>query len=76
MKSAHVPADRLDGAREIRTGNRVLRLAQSGGEAHDERRAGHEDPVTDVDRCGVDADQDLVVADLGLVDIPRLQDGR
>ena len=29
-----------------------------------------------MDRCGMNADQDLVVADLGLVDVPRLQDGR
>ena len=57
-------------------GNLVLRLAQSRGHAHDERRARHEDPVTDVDRRRVDADQDLGVPDLGLLDVPCLQDIR
>ena len=49
-ESLHVLADRLDRPRDIRPGNGVLRLAQAGGHAHDERRAGHEDPVADVDR--------------------------
>ena len=69
----HVLADRLDRPRDIRPRNPVLRLAQSGGQAHDEWRASHEDPVTDVDGRRTDADEDIAVADLGLLDVRGLR---
>ena len=62
----HVLADRFDGPRDVRPRDGVLRRAQPGGHAHDERRAGHEDPVAEVDGCRVDADQHLVCADSGM----------
>ena len=70
-KALDVLADRFDRARDVRPRDRVLRLAQPGGHAHDEGRAGHEDPVADMDRGRVDADQDLVVADLAACSMSR-----
>ena len=72
-KFGHVAADGLDGPGDVGAGNRVLRLAQPGREAHDERGPGHEDPVTDMDGRGVDADQDLVGPDLGPAHVRELQ---
>ncbi len=70
-EALHVAANGLDGAGDIGARNWVLRLAQAGDEAHDERRARHQDPVADMDRRRVDANEDLVVGDLGLVDLAR-----
>ena len=66
-------SDRFDGPRDVRPRYRVLGLAQPGGEAHHERRSGHEDPVTDVNRRRVDANQNLMIADDRLVDVARLE---
>ena len=53
-------------------GTRFFGFRRPRGEPHDERRAGHEDPVTDMDGSRLDADQHLVVRDLRLVDVPWL----
>ena len=47
----------------------MLGGAQTRTQSHDPRHAGHEDPVTEVDRRGVDADQHIAVADRGFVDV-------
>src|SRR5579864_17320 len=49
----------LDRARDIRPRNAVLRLADADGHAREVRHASHEDPVADMDRGRVDADQNL-----------------
>ena len=75
-KPLHILADRFDRPRDIGPGNANLRLAQSGRHAHEVGRPGHEDQVTQVDRGRMDVDQNLVVRDLGLRDVPCLQDPR
>ena len=70
----HVGPDRFHGARDVRPRDRVPGRSQTRGEAHDERRAGHDDPVAEVDGCRVDPDEHLIGADLGHVDVPCLQD--
>src|SRR5207244_1897600 len=61
-KALDILADRLDGSGKIRSRHAVPRLAEARGQAHDERRTGHEDPVADVDGRGPDTDQDLAIA--------------
>ena len=74
LEPGHIRPDRLDRPRDVGSGHAVLRPAESGREAHDERRARHEDPVTDMDGCRMDANQHLVGRDLRLVDVLRLED--
>src|SRR5439155_16527459 len=73
-KALHDSANRLDSPGDISSRNAVLWLAQPGREAHDVRHACHQDPVADMDGCGVHTHQHFAVADLRPLDVLRLQD--
>ena len=75
-EALHVRTDRFDDPRDIGPRNRVLWLRQPGAQAHDPRRARHQDPVADMDGRRVDAHEHLPFGDLRNVDLPRLQDLR
>ena len=68
--------DRLDRPRDVGSRNTVLWLGQPGAHAHDVRHSRHQDPVTDVDGGRMDANEHIVLADLGLADILCGQDLR
>src|SRR5688500_4875202 len=66
-------ADRNDRASQIEPGHRVLRLAESEGEAEQVRPARHQMPCTSVQTCRVDAHEDLVVPDLRRADLLKTE---
>src|SRR5689334_5898639 len=68
-----IPSDSFHDPRDVGSRNRALRTAQTGGETHDEWRAGHEDPVADMDRRRSDPDEHLVSADLWLREVTALE---
>ena len=67
-------ADGLDLSRDVRPADFVLRAAQPVDRAGDVRQPVHDRPVGGIDARRSHADQHLVVADGGLVDVTRLDD--
>ena len=74
LEPRDLAADRLDLSRDVRPADFVLRAAQPVDRSGDVRQPVHDRPVGRIDARRADADQHLVVADAGLVDIPRLDD--
>ena len=73
-KALHLRTDRLNSPGDVGSWNAVLWLAQPGSQAHHVRHARHQDPVTDVDGCGMNPDQHVAVADLWHFDVPCFED--
>jgi hypothetical protein len=69
----HGAADHFDHARAVEPEAGVLRPPQPDERADDPRRAAHHVPVVRVDRRGVDADEDVVLADLRTRNLADLQ---
>jgi hypothetical protein len=74
LQPGHAVADGFDRPRYVRPSDGVLWPAQPVDRAGDVRQAAHDRPVGWIDPGGPDANQHLVVADLGLVDVACLQD--
>ena len=73
LEPGHVLADRLHDAGDVHARDGVLRCPQPvAREADRVRQAGHDVPDAPVDAGGAHADQDLVVADRGPVDVAEL----
>jgi hypothetical protein len=73
-KPRHTRADGLNLPRHIRTSNTRLWLAQPVQHAGDVRETAHDRPVSRVDGGRANSNQNVVVSDIGLVDVPEFQD--
>ena len=74
LKAPHARADGFDRPSHVRPSDGVLWLAQPVYRAGDVRQAAHDRPVARVHAGRMHVNQDLVFADLGLVDVPEFQD--
>src|SRR6202011_6218363 len=70
----HAIADRLDRPGDIRAGHRALWLGQPVSRAGDVRPAGHQHPVTDMDRSRLNAYEPLAFLDHWLGEVLDSQD--
>ena len=75
LKLAHVATDRFDRPREVAAEEPGLRLAQAHLCAPDVQ-ASEGVPIPSGHRSGVHADEDAVVCEVGLLDLPELQNLR
>jgi hypothetical protein len=70
LELGHLPADRLDGPGDIHAANTDLGSSESeADDAEQVRQAGHDVPVTDVDPSRVNADEHVVIANLGPINL-------
>jgi hypothetical protein len=74
LEPRHAPAERLHNPGNIHAGDGILWGTEPEGQSCDVGQAGHQVPDAPVYTCHVNAYQYLVVRDLGLVDVPKLQD--